>query len=88
MVAAVVSTEAAKVMAKGRTLCHMRKYDARRGLLLLHVLDYGRDNLVQRALGSVAEAIVSLAEVRDSVFHVFEALTVGLRIRYVSNETP
>src|SRR6266849_6369494 len=87
MVAAVASTEARKVRARGKTLCHMREDRALLGLLLLNVPSYSADNFVQRTLRCVSEATMCFADIRYSMFHVFETLAVCLRIGYVANGT-
>src|ERR1700681_1678038 len=87
MVAAVASNDARKVIAKANTLCHMREKRALLGLLLLNVLSHRVDDLVQRALRCVAEASMCFADIWDSVFHVFKALAICLRIGYVANGT-
>src|SRR5215469_4496487 len=76
IVAAVVKTAAGKVAMKGKILRHMRKGTALLNLLVLGVLNYGANDLVQGPLGRVTETKVSLLQVRDSVLHVLELLTI------------
>jgi len=65
----------------------MREDRALLGLLLLNVPSYSADNFVQRTLRCVSEATMCFADIRYSMFHVFETLAVCLRIGYVANGT-
>src|SRR5436190_18622228 len=87
MVAAVATSETEREETKGRKLCHMRKSKAFRGLLLLDVLNYRTDDLVQRALGHVAEARGCFTDIRDAVLHILEALAISLRVGQITNGT-